>query len=389
MFPTKDHSCLNYTGRVVYNHYVPQRTYSVPYEVHKRLHCVKTSDKRIDIQLGYEHNVFRVSDYSGLHGNADRSFSIRVPKISDIIIAKRWVDKSILKEMELLGDNISCVTYSNTFGLGAIATSNIENHYFSKGKCHIAYIPSLQSYSSMDFTCFDSINNASLQEILTVKNKNIDGIVSLQLSQIISLFFCETSRNPSAFLTFPMCLELAEKIYSFLRYHDEQRAKDALNEIHNASANYQRLSAEAGGTLLFVDTTNSLASILKSAIVKDVILSLFSLAMQNAVQASREISIHINAIFQQRDVANIDELNHKYDTRIRGSLADAKKFLKLENTLIEQYKKHVLQNQDPDQNINYNMIVKNWFDIDINISGECDVLVTGLVNPEHALADMS
>ena len=111
--------------------------------------------------------------------------------------------------------------------------------------------------------------------------------------------------------------------------------------------------------------------------------------MQNAVQASREISIHINAIFQQRDVANIDELNHKYDTRIRGSLADAKKFLKLENTLIEQYKKHVLQNQDPDQNINYNTIVKNWFDIDINISGECDVLVTGLVNPEHALADMS
>ena len=323
-----------------------------------------------------------------MHGNPDRFYSIKVNKISDIIIAKRWVDKSILKEMELLGDNISCATYSNSFSLGALTSSNVEIHHFSKGKCHIAHIPSLASYSSMDFTCFDSIGSVSLREILTGNNRNIDGIVSLQLSQIISLFFCETSRNPSAFLTFPMCLELAEKIYSFLE-NDEQRAKDALNEIHNASANYQRLSEEAGGTLLFVNTTNSLDSILKSAIVKDVILSLFPLAMQNAVQASREISIHINAIFQRQNVENIDKLYHKYDTRIRGSLTDAKKFLKLENTLIEQYRKHVLENQDPDQNINYNTIVENWFDIDTNTFGECDVLITGLVNPEHALADMS
>lgn len=396
MFSTKDHSCLNYTGRVVYNYYIPYVTTGG--EVHRSWHHVKTSNKQINIKLGSKDNVFRVDNDSKLHGNAERSFSIRVQKISDMIIAKRWVDKSIIKEIELLGDTISSVTYSNSFSLGSLVTSNIETHYFSKGKCHIAYVASLQSYSCIDFTCFDSINNGSMQRILIGQDKNVDNVMSVQLSQIISIFFCETSRNPSAFLTVPMCLELADKIYS-LR-HDEQKTKDTLHEIHNVSSTYQKLLEEQQKPNIspqekakitkeisqFIDLTTDISTTPKSKVVKDVILSLFPLAMKNAVQASREISMHINAILQKKNVSNIDKLDHKYDTSIRGSLSDAKKFLKLENTLIQQYKKHVLADQD----INYNTIVKDWFDIDINITTPttCDVLITGLVDPQHPLADV-
>lgn len=243
MFSTKDHSCLNYTGRVVYNYYIPYGTRSRAHEIHKSWHRVKTSNNSIHIELGSRKNVFRVDQSSKLHGNPDRFYSIKVDKISDMIIAKRWVDKSILKEIELLGNSISSATYSNSFSLGSLAVSNVEMHYFSKHKLHVTHIASLGTYSSMDFTCFDAINNTSMKSIFIGQNQNVDDVVSVHLSQIISIFFCESSRNPSAFLTIPMCLELADKIYSFLS-NDEQRTRNILHEVHNVSSTYQKLLEE-------------------------------------------------------------------------------------------------------------------------------------------------
>lgn len=130
----------------------------------------------------------------------------------------------------------------------------------------------------------------------------------------------------------------------------------------------------------FIDTEEDISATPKSKVVKDIICSLFPLSMKNAVQASREISAHINKKLHESNV-DISKLNHAYDT-IEGSLSDAKKFLKLENILIQQYKQYVLQNQE--QNINYTTIVKNWFDININIDS-CDVLITGSVDLTHAL----
>lgn len=381
----KEQTYLNYAGRLIYNY---KCYYSTNSEYRKQNNSnnvvlVKTTGAKPVHTFNESYSVFRVND-SDLHGTVGRCFSYTGLNIKDCIIAKRYVDQSILYEIGILGDSICHSTYANSFTISRV-TSNVENHCFSNRQSHLAIVGSLSSYAAMDFTCFDLINNQNLQSFLTGKDNSgwINNDISLCLSQLMSIFLCETSRNPSAFLTVPMCLELAEKINSL---SPVQRSV-ALKQIHDASENYKDLLEKKTQAMRhgksdevkkidkeikskFIDDNVDMSTVLKSEIVKDVVLSLFPLAMLKAVSASREISIQINAKLQQEE--KLDGLQHLYDNK-DGSANDLKKFLKLENALIKQYKEHVLSQLD--QDVDYKKIVKNWFDCDIEYQDDvCNVI---------------
>lgn len=63
----------------------------------------------------------------------------------------------------------------------------------------------------MEFNCWSVLDNNKIQTIFKGKE---DTFISYKekyaLSQVISLFACESSRNPTTYITAPMILELAE-----------------------------------------------------------------------------------------------------------------------------------------------------------------------------------
>ena len=359
----EDHKYLNYYGRVVYN-----------------FQSIKLSDFQ---------NLFRKDELS-LHGQVSRFVSKECDSILQAITLKNLIDKSIYSEIKTIGKEYIChSTYSNCFVFPKF-TSNVESHTFSKNGLHIAYVGSLSSYSEIDFSCFDSLNNEHIKYIFSNGKKGsaieINNDISLKLSQMTSLFLCETSRNPTSFLTIPMCLEISEKLYKFARHHKYELFQYTLNDLHQNSSIYNDIKDEQKKLLLkkdeenilkinakidrnFINTDNvtekNYRDIEKSKIVKDVILIFFPLAIKNAVSASRYISKQINKFLKN------DNLSHDYDEEL-GNVKDAKKLLSIEQSLVNMYKKHVLTNTHLEKldliysdDIDYKYIIQEWFSIQI------------------------
>ena len=94
---------------------------------------------------------------------------------------------------------------------------------FSKTEKMILYIPTLKSYSTMDYSCFSDITIEQIQDVI---KGNIDSLSDVNIKskfiQITSLFLCETIRNAESLITIPMCLEIAK----VLQESTQEKKKD-------------------------------------------------------------------------------------------------------------------------------------------------------------------
>lgn len=153
--------------------------------------------------------------------------------IADAIQYKTLVDRSIISEINIIPkDKICNFSYTNNVKLNN-CTSNPEVHYFSKTNgLHIAKVESLSSYEKMDFTCWKGVTNFRIQEMLKGEEVSTNE-ESIALSQTLSLFLCESSRNPVSFFTAPMCFELSEHWSNILttKWTTKKSKLNVLNEI--------------------------------------------------------------------------------------------------------------------------------------------------------------
>ena len=246
----KDQSYLNYVGRFVYSFrnssHKPNKGELKPDG--KKYFPINGKVKKFEVSI--EENLFRKREQK-LYGQTDRSFEHEVEDIADAIILKRLIDRSISYEIELIGEKSIChSTYTNSFKFRNF-TSNIEDHYFSKNGLHIANIGSLSSYAQIDFDCFDTLNNNSIKYILTIGRCGteivVDNEISYKMSQMVSLFLCETSRNPASFITIPMILELSEWIYDLnksIAEEDQKIASNLIESVHENSNYYNEFIKE-------------------------------------------------------------------------------------------------------------------------------------------------
>ena len=383
---------LNYVGRFVYG-------------FRGSTHKPKTGDPDPDgkkyflingivekLEVSEVENLFR-RDNRSLHGQTDRSFECKVKDIIDAIILKRLIDKSIYCEINLIGaKNICHSTYTNSFKFRNF-TSNIEDHYFSKTGLHIAKVGSLSSYAQIDFECFDALDNSSIKYILTNGKSGTEiefnNEISRQMSQMVSLFLCETSRNPASFLTIPMILEISEWFFILSKSitdEDQTKAISFIDLIHNESYYYNKLieqrkklkkdsddkpendkikkalkKIEVDIKKNFVDSENIGNDIPKSKIVKDFILNLFPLSMEKAVQGCR----YINNIISNK-MTEESGYYQRYD-RGDGSIKEARLILSIEKTLIKSYKQYLEYNEiDQDDMLRvFSDLAVKWYGISI------------------------
>jgi|GEM_PF-5031070 len=360
----RDIALINYLGRLVYSF---ERLTSHEGDTFS----LQIAGNATEFTINESKNLFRLDEHK-LHGQAARSYQLGVENIIDAIMLKRLVDMSICCEITKIGEEGIChSTYTNSFIFPQF-TSNIEDHYFSKTGFHIAKVGSLSSYGQIDFNCFDSLTNANIQFILTNGARGteieISDPISRNMAQMVSLFLCETSRNPTSFITIPMCLELGEYLFALLNSEEpnieEFTAKVGL--IHSRSTNYMNLSQklvelkeklgskvrditklEQDISAKFIDLTTlesmdegedfRITEIFpKSRIMKDVVLSLFPLALEKAVQGSRYINAAISKEFDGQSAQSKARIQHMYDEKT-GSISDAQKIHSVEGGLLEIY----------------------------------------------------
>ena len=389
---------LNYMGRVIYNYWKFEKQFTSKEPNGDTLFLI--GGEVTEFFVNKKVNLFRESENT-LYGEVKRSLMYKVQDIADAITLKRLIDRSIVSEINIIGEeNICDSTYTNCFVFPKF-TSNIEDHYFSKNGYHNTHIGSLSSYVHIDFTCFNLITNNQIQFILTngIKGNQIiiDNEISIKMSQMISLFLCETSRNPECIFTIPMCLELAEVICNLLSSKKFKDCKAILKDIHYHSESYQKIfkkknkltqdiqaikkqkndAKDKQSELLKITNEMNIEEITelfpKSKIFKDVILNLFPMSINKSVQGSRRISNILNK--KLKSCAKYANIYHLFDSKW-GSGSDGRKLLTVEKTLIKMYRKHVLK-QVIDKQLTqkqcfdiYNELAKNWFNISFEESDQ-------------------
>jgi hypothetical protein len=185
----------------------------------------------------------------------------------------------------------------------------------------------------MEYICWDSLsNNERLCEILKGTIQVNSHKEAYACSQILSLFTCETSRNPSCFITAPLTLELAEKEYT------------------SAQKKHKNID--------------------RKLTIKNFVNDNFPPVIDKAVQASRHIS---NLKNQEYKDEKESIFYHKYDNG-RSSIADSRLLQNKTEKLIDKYTKSKTQDYFCEL---LNQISKNWYDIDVqqllNMDGSIEV----------------
>jgi len=179
-------------------------------------------------------NIFRDNDEDNF-ASVKRNINIECASIKELIKQQKTVNKSLKLELERqqeLSDEYDkkySSSYSVSFKFESFST-NSENHLINtrSGDTHgyrLSKIGTLGTYENIQYTCWDGIDITKLKKVLKGKDAEIDEQEALSLSQIVSLFVCESSRNPSTFLTAPMCLELAEKEFTSRKEELEDKKK--------------------------------------------------------------------------------------------------------------------------------------------------------------------
>jgi len=203
----------------------------------------------------------------------------------------------------------------------------------------------------MDFSCWSNINNERIQNILGGRQQIKSDDESIVLAQTVSLFLCESSRNPSSFLTAPMCLELSEHLFNNPKYINDILSVDSSEKYYKA----KKINSTSEEIKKIEEEYKKINKESKAEILKYIMLDYFPMAMEGAVNASREISIEINHQLSTNSV-----LRHTYDKK-SGGLKEAKELLRIENKVINAW--HKIES-DKD----YTKLIRNWYNIDFTLT---------------------
>lgn len=302
-------------------------------------------------------NIFRDNDEDNF-ASVNRNINIECSSIKKLIKQQKIVNESLKLELgrqqELSDehDKKYSSSYSVSFKFEGFSTSS-ENHLINtrSGDTHgyrLAKIGTLGTYENIQYTCWDGIDIANLKKALKGEDIKIDEQEALSLSQIVSLFVCESSRNPSTFLTAPMCLELAEKEFTSRKEKLEEK-KESLSSKKNTKLGKEKIK-KCDDDLEQLDAD-------KSEIIKGCIFDYFPMVMKNATSASRHISNQINKF------ENCEEFAHNYDNG-RADINDADKLNERTLKLIKKWDKEESNKSKEEFFYSMNSIVSDWYDID-------------------------
>jgi hypothetical protein len=302
-------------------------------------------------------NIFRDND-EGNFAAVNRNLNIECASIKELIKQQKIVDKSLklkLERQQELSDEHDkkySSSYSVSFKFGDYTTSSENNLINTRsGDTHgyrLAKIGTLGTYENIQYTCWDGIDITKLKQALKGEDVEIDEQEALALSQIVSLFVCESSRNPSTFLTAPMCLELAEKEFTSRKEKLEEK-KESLSSKKNTKLGKEKIE-KCDDDLEQLDAD-------KSEIIKGFIFDYFPMVMKNATSASRHISNQINKF------KNCEEFAHNYDNG-RADINDADKLNERTLKLIKKWDKEENNKSKEEFFDSMNSIVSDWYDID-------------------------
>lgn len=303
--------------------------------------------------------------YSTYIGNLEtgellsRNIEIKCSSIKDMIKNQRLIDISLCNHLERMEqqakkDNF---IYKDSFSISykfPNFISNIEsvtlNTSTSDKPYRISEIKTLGAYSNMEFNCWSVLDNNKIQTIFKGESKiHISYKEKYALSQVISLFACESSRNPTTYITAPMVLELAEYFYHGERREERKelflKLSHQLAENEYSESDVIEMKNELNHCLEEIEILKE-----KSLTIKMCFERYFPMAIYKAVSGSRTTSDKLN--LQKKD-----QYFHRYDYG-RANI-NKEKELEEKNTII----KNLWNEAFPDRDINN--LVKDWYDIEL------------------------
>ena len=177
--------------------------------------------------------------------------------------------------------------------------------------------PMVSSYKEIDYSCWNYIDNNTLKSELKgtgIYMLSYDQKIACE--QIIGMLACESSRNPTTYITAPMILELIDYEYANLENEENK----------------------------------------KSSIANKIFIKYFPMAQDKAVSISRFISKQLDG--------EDPSLQHCLDNGLETTnCVLIKKFIKTEKDLVKYW-----HDIFPDKNINE--LVVDWYGIELNLLGE-------------------
>jgi hypothetical protein len=318
--------------------------------------------------------------YSDFIGNLEtgellsRNIEIKCSSIKDMIRNQRLIDISLCNHLKTMEEHAKKddFIYKDSFSISykfPNFISNIEiitlNTSTSGKPYRMSEIKTLGAYSNMEYNCWDVLDNNKIQTIFKGKKEVISYKEKYALSQVISLFACESSRNPTTYITAPMVLELAEneigKIQNIKNHYkieeitteeinnhivDLYKIKDRMLYLQNYKCKYK--------------TTNEIDNEIehfkylyvtdKSTIIKDCFFRLFPMAIDKAVSGSRTISDKLN-------LEQNDQYLHQYDYG-RANINKEQELKEKNNNLKKLW-------GDAFPNRKVTDLVQDWYDIEL------------------------
>lgn len=288
-----------------------------------------------------------------------RNIEIQCISIKDMIKHQKLVDQSLmlyLEKMNKEAKNSECV-YNASFSVSykfPTFISNIEsvvlNTSTSDKPYRISEVKTLGAYSNMEYSCWNVLNNKKIQTVFKGQyNKYSSYEENYAFSQVISLFACESSRNPTTYITAPMVLELAEHFYNNELREDKKTSFLKLSSKLNTSLLDEEEELKVKNELAKYEKEIEVLKT-RSKTIKMCFEYYFPMAIDKAVSGARVTSDKLNKI-------NNNKYFHQYDFG-RPNI-NKEKELEEKNSVLKQ----LWEDTFPDREITE--LIKDWYDIEL------------------------
>lgn len=319
-----------------------------------------------------------------------RNIEVQCVSIKDMIQHQRLIDQSLVLYLEKISKiaEINKCKYSTSFSISykfPTFISNIENVVLNTSTSNKPYriseVKTLGAYTNMEYSCWNVLSNKKIQSIFKGQYSEYTSYEeSHAFAQVISLFACESSRNPTTYITAPMVLELAEDLYyskqGQVKREDQRETQKItslklcykydtqyapllkeLKEKYKTEKEYNNQFKKLQNSQEIIDIeeeinqSNNMIEILnsKALIIRYYFSDLFPMAIDNAVSGARVTSENLNKIN--------NKWLHQYDFG-RPNI-NAEKNLEEKNTILKQ----LWEDTFPDREITE--LIKDWYDIEL------------------------
>ncbi len=312
---------FHYWGRVIYKYDVNQYYDTKKYIVNKN------------------QNMFRDKYYKGIN-DIKKSITVECQDIKGIMQLNTLINDSLVQEISIVDSykhKICDFSYSASFKIKN-CTSNPEIHFFTKNEFHRAKIESLPSYTNMKFTCWNNISVNDIYQFFNNSEHLANDNESVALAQTVSLFLCESSRNPMSLLTTPLCFEMAEfwseTIYKNIKNLDKGKMSPENIKYPSFLDDFNMKQNE--DVKDYITIMKQLGSNIEAETKYAIINNFFPMRMQLATDAARWINNQVNNVLYKHDKKH---LIHKYDYQA-GSRKDAIDLLGNEKEFIVELGKY-------------------------------------------------